>query len=240
MNAKIKLTLTGLTMVLLAATVLPVNAHSMKQTAHWSGPMYPLNESGAPMFDCPIKGSHASYENFSTGVAFTVRARDVERDVVIDDEGNCTPVDKREPGNAYTVWIMAFNHPEFCRGGETADGLRCSRGDHLSPATGFSIMYGTGAWAEGNALNLRGFREANSLLNVPEDVALGAGLVNPEGAEIHLRIRDHGPAQEGVEDDQISSFRGGCTEDTAPAFFAPREDAAYGDYRCGDIQATAS
>ncbi len=246
MNAKMKLALTVLTMVMLAATMLPVNAHSMKKAADWSGAVYPLNKNVDPggalvNFSCPIKGAGGSYENLSTGVAFTVRTR---------VEGDCEGVHRLEPGHAYTVWLMTFNHPEFCRGGpDETNRLRCSQRDHLNPATGFSVIYGTGGWAEGSDLSLRGFREANPLLDTPPDVALGPGLVNPEGAEIHLRIRDHGnPCEEAddkaacrqANDDRIKSFRGGCTETSALPFFAPREDAPYGDYDCVDIHGTAS
>ena len=212
-----------------AIAAAPVQAKVSR--ADWSGPMYQLRIGAGPGehltdFDDVIEGSRASYRNGGTGVPFAVKARQLQR------------------GHAYTLWLMAFNHPEHCLGGPnpTAAGLRCSQDDHLNPATGFSMMFGAGGVAHGTTRYFRGTRPANSVLNIPTGVVWGKGLVNPEGAEVHLRIRDHGPAAADRElrEDQVSTFGGGCTEESAPAFFTFREDSTPGDYACVDIHTTAS
>lgn len=200
-----------------AATAGPATAGGVD----WSGPLYRLDEGGSVDFDDPVEGSRAAYANGGRAISFGVAAPDLEE------------------GHGYTVWLMVFNHPEFCLAGadDPSLGLRCGMGDHLNPATGFSIMYGAGAWADDDVVHFRGQRPANTVTNRPSDVLLGPGLVNPAGAEVHLRVRDHGPPQDGLEDDQIGTFGGGCDTESAPPLLG---EGARGTYACADIQGTAS
>ena len=55
---------------------------------------------------------------------------------------------------------------------------------------------------------------ANFAGPVPNDVLIGDGLTNPEGAEIHLVLRYHGPKIQGHVDEQIHTFAGGCSHDS--------------------------
>lgn len=190
----------------------PANAAS----ADWSGRVYPLID-GAVDFENPIEGSKAAYTNGSRAVDFSVTAKGLKK------------------GHGYTIWLMVFNAPENCVGLSAANGYRCGQNDHFNPAAKFSLMYGAGKWASGGSVRFEGTRDANTLLGRPGDVVVGPGLINPEGAEVHLRVRDHGPRQDCCGDEQVSTLSGGCTsESSIPG------TGRNGDYACADVQATGS
>lgn len=201
-------------LVSLVALLAPA---AQARSADWRGPLFPM-DGMAVDFESPIAGSRAAYANGGAAVDFVVRAKGLEE------------------GHGYTVWLMVFNHPEFCLGVDATNGYRCGAQDHFNPAAGFSLMYGTGEWAEGDAVRFKATRQANSVFARPGDVLLGPGLVNPSGAELHFRIRDHGPRQECCAEDQIGTFGGGCTTDST--MFVG--DWSNGDYACVDVQATGS
>lgn len=204
----------------IALAGLVVTAAPAVQAMHeptWSGPLYALDGAAIDFDTGPIEGSDASYTNGGQAVEYSVVATGLTE------------------GYGYTIWLMVFNFPWNCTGSDGPEGLRCGQMDHLNPASGFSLMYGTGAWAENSTVVFEESRQANSILTRPDDVEVGLGLINPSGAEVHLRVRDHGPPQEGLEEDQIGTIGGGCTLDTAPFGQGER-----GDYECADIQATAS
>ena len=108
-----------------------------------------------------------------------------------------------EPGAAYTVWWVVFNHPENCIDG-------CDGDDVGSPAVDGTIL-----WAAGGVVGNSGVEKFYGYLpeNTPPtvDVRRGSGiLTNAGGAEIHLVVRSHGPAIPGLVEEQITTFGGGC------------------------------
>lgn len=116
------------------------------------------------------------------------------------------------PGHAYTVWVMVFNHPEFCSH-PARPGLRCGLEDMPyfglpgDPRNEFSVAYGAG-----HVVGTSGPTAFAGRWNAGDTsgVVLGAGLLEPEGAEVQLRVRDHGPATPGYIDAQTHTFNGGC------------------------------
>jgi len=205
-------TMIAVALLSLLVTATPASAGSVD----WSGPMYPMDGTTV-VFGEPIQGAKATYTNGADAVAFTVDAKQLEE------------------RHGYTIWLMVFNHPENCLGSDAPEGLLCGQQDHFNPAAMFSVMYGTGKWANGAAVRFEGTRQANTPLDIPPDVWLGVGLVNPGGAEVHLRVRDHGPPQGSNADDQVRTIGGGCTQESAP--LGP---GARGNYQCADIHTTAS
>lgn len=210
-------TLIALGLVMLVVAAAPAVGAG---TGSWTGPLYEIKNNTVD-FEELIQGSKASYTNGADSIAYSINAKQLEKD------------------HGYTIWLMVFNDPENCiDGGSSPVGLQCGLRDHLNPAAEFSVMYGTGAWANGSSVRFEGVRQGNSPLDVPSDVLLGPGLVNPAGAEVHFRVRDHGKPEdcpECSEDEQITTFAGGCDDETA--FIGP---GTHGDYLCADVQATGS
>ena len=113
-------------------------------------------------------------------------------------------------GNVYTMSFVVFNNPSACLGPAPPDappGARCGSGDLGRVGVNSSVMYAAGhVVGDGNADNFAGRRGVGDT----DGVIAGSGLLNPRGAEIHVVVRNHGPAIPGLIDEQISSFNGGC------------------------------
>jgi hypothetical protein len=178
----------------------------------WQGPLYSLSPEGAR--EARVEGSEGTLSRTEDGIEFSIETSGLL------------------PGDGYTVWIMAFNNPEACQDPNAPPGFRCGMTDMQNPDAGFSLMYGgAGSFADSESVTFRGGKAKGDRSGVEFD---GLGLTNPRGAEVHLRIRDHGPAQPGLEEDQIGTIGGGCTDESTP----PGGSGARGTYHCRDVQAT--
>ncbi len=107
-------------------------------------------------------------------------------------------------GDAVTIWFVIFNHPEFCTVGVPAFGLRCGAGDFSNPKVQVSIMY-----AAGHVIGGDGQANYGAHLKIGEftrQVIFGPGLINPLGADIHLIVHDHGPADPSLMPGEIHTF----------------------------------
>jgi hypothetical protein len=107
------------------------------------------------------------------------------------------------PGHAVTVWWVIFNHPQYCSGGEL--GFRCGPGDLSGdPRVQPSVVYAAGHVIGGGGVGNDG---ANLAVGATQGALFGPGLLNPHGADIHLVVHDHGPADPSIGvDDEIHSF----------------------------------
>jgi hypothetical protein len=148
-----------------------------------------------------------------------------------------------QPGHAMTLWFIVFNNPSACTS------TPCSFADTFNPDTGFDFLAG-GGHVTGNGARTTvgghlpvfdntgsGNLEYNALFGTDFPAP---GLTSPFGAEVHLAIHSHGPAQTGqtlVE--QISSFFGGCAlpflGDEA-GFATGFDDVPLNDAECSTIQ----
>lgn len=152
-------------------------------------------------------------------------------------------------GHGYTVWLISHDNPDACVTGDGEPGSRCTTMDMLNPATFSSLIWGrSGKFVEGDGTTTftgRRSRPDGPCVTEPavvfdgcEGVLFGHGLHNPLGAEIHFVLRDHGPPQEGLEEEQTSTINGGCdpaTHEGLPVF-GPGWGTP-GDYACHDPQA---
>lgn len=134
--------------------------------------------------------------------------------------------------HAVTMWWLFYNNPDACISDPHADSERCGPEDVfgqdfldsvangspdpslISPntAAGLGVVYATGgltdrrgritmtasAYLSNGALSLVGD-------NIVDPMGLGTGFENPN-AEVHVVIRDHGPAVDGQLVTQISNF----------------------------------
>jgi hypothetical protein len=113
------------------------------------------------------------------------------------------------PGNAYTIWWVIWNKPENC-----AVPYACDLGDFgitqlVEVDALFAAGHVVGNSGVGNFAASRNEGDisgsTNYLFNEP-----AFPLEDARTAEVHLLLKDHGPAIPGQVNDQISSFLGGC------------------------------
>lgn len=130
------------------------------------------------------------------------------------------------PGSAYTMWMVIFNDPGSCSDDE------CGENDLFNPDAVVDVVYVAGNIAGGDGTStFAGHRNVGDnstslfgMLGVP-----APGLIDPHVAEMHLIVRDHGPALPGQIPGQIQTFEGACTG--ASSF-----GLGSGDYECEDVQ----
>jgi hypothetical protein len=161
-----------------------------------------------------------------------------------DDDALMTRTDTRELDHhhAMTLWWVIFNHPDECEYGEK--GAACGLGDVMAAVAAptdaqVGCVYGSGSIVGGN-----GYARFTDRLPVGEVrdscidhfaqefelEGIDHGLTNPEGAEVHLVVRSHGPLIPGQVAEQRSTFAGGCT-----AFLGPGEEGLKPG-ECSDLQ----
>lgn len=141
------------------------------------------------------------------------------------------------PREAITIWWVIFNEPENCSapgcgeddifvGGDPSQGLNLGQIDAADILAGY---------ATGEVASSGGQAKLHATLGVDEggiEVIFGDGtlLKDAHAAEIHLVARSHGPAIDGLEDEQTGSYAGGCQTFLNP----PEIPDAEGE--CADIQ----
>ena len=115
-------------------------------------------------------------------------------------------------GHAVTLWLVIFNNPTACAEGVGA--CRGVNGDPENPDVEGDILYvdgfiaGQGPQTFGAEVEVGG--ESDSYLVELRGKGTPSGLLNPMTAEFHVFVRSHGPAIEGLEDEMIRTFDGGC------------------------------
>jgi hypothetical protein len=105
------------------------------------------------------------------------------------------------PGDAVTVWWVVFNDPHACSQGVL--GLRCGEGDLSVSGTHASVLY-----AVGHVIGDSGVGDFSARLAVANTsgALFGPGLTDPWGADVHLIVHDHGPADPALLPGEIHSF----------------------------------
>jgi hypothetical protein len=109
------------------------------------------------------------------------------------------------PGDVVTVWCVVFNVPENCSMAKArTDAVRTD----LPPYGGDgsaepSVLYATGHVIGGSGTASYG---AHLAVGDTSGALFGPGLTNPLGAEIHLVVHEHGPADPTIVAAEIRSF----------------------------------
>lgn len=147
-------------------------------------------------------------------------------------------------GHVMTLWWVIFNHPEHCEHG--VDGLRCGEADLFDGPDGPTGVAPSCVFAGGSIVGGNGQARFNDRLTIGENrdscieffvdavPALAGqdhGLMNPEGADVHLVVRSHGPILPGQVPEQRGTFAGGCVE-----FLGPGAGPALARGECSDLQ----
>ena len=122
------------------------------------------------------------------------------------------------PG-AYTLWWGIYNFPENCDYDPCGGPPELGFPDDSKPSVGAFWTNATGhVVGQGNEGDVNNF---SSRLNVGGPygdiiVNTASGLLNPEGAQVQLVLRYHGPVVPGLVREQTSLFLGGCPDAGPP------------------------
>lgn len=119
-------------------------------------------------------------------------------------------------GNAHTIWFVAFNNPAGCTSPVMDGGVLislCGLPDLGNAAAQATAVWGAGHVVGGSGMATLGGRVAvgdTSGCDALGRLPCNGGLTDPQGAEIHLVLRTHGPAIPDLVNEQIHSFNRGC------------------------------
>jgi len=131
--------------------------------------------------------------------------------------------DEVEPGHAFTLWLVIFNHPEHCQN-PTPVSL-CNLPDLEDPDVRGDVVFAgagqiIGATGKANFAGHRSLGDNGGSIFAP--VGLPApGLENPLGAEFHLAVHDHGVMNPAYMPDMVRTIGGGCA---SPGTGSPLDD----------------
>jgi len=112
-------------------------------------------------------------------------------------------------GHIVTMFMVVFNDPENCT--NPVPGLAtCTTPDLGNPATNASAL-----WVDGHLVGSKGEGEFDNFVGLgvagaPGEVVFGPGLVDLQGSEVHFLTRDKGLPIPGREEEQRTTFAGGC------------------------------
>ena len=130
------------------------------------------------------------------------------------------------PNHAFTLWWTIYNSPGNCTDSAcgtddvlltNADGSVIESPDGLPPvnfsqweAVGISVLRADGLISDMNG-------NAQFIAHLPigdlSEAMGGPGIVDPYKAEIHLVVRDHGPADGAIINEMVNTMNGGCAAD---------------------------
>ena len=114
------------------------------------------------------------------------------------------------PNNAYSIWWVVFNHPQYC-----ATPYECAGSDLGNPAVRGSVFWGGGLLADGDGygntqIEMRRGKTKRELFGP----MLDTGLQNIMFSEIHLVFRTHGDVGvAGTVADQVGTADEACPAD---------------------------
>ena len=136
-----------------------------------------------------------------------------------------------EPGHVYTAWWIIINQPEACSASP------CSPEDVLenTDLAGVEITRADGIIADENGMGeFTGYLVKGEV----DKPWFGNGFTHPNSAEIHIVINHHGPLIPETAADMLTSYRGGCSDDSLPPPFpdTAKADGVPGPNECQLVQ----
>lgn len=206
--------------------------------------LFACNETESPVMPEPASAAIETTDFDLQKVLRTIEAGNRNQSMVIDaGTGQAVGVAKLKrvngkikmklktsnlyPGHAFTIWWVIFNNPNYC----TTD--TCGPTDLFVPDVQADILY-----AAGRVSNRNGYAVFKAKLEegdmsgtiAPLFGMTPVGLLDANGAEVHLVVRSHGPVIPGQKAEQLTTYGGGCQTEIYP----PDVPNAVGE--CGDIQ----
>ena len=132
------------------------------------------------------------------------------------------------PGFAYTMWWVIWNNPDKC-----SQQYGCVDADFGNPEVGVQIIYGGGNVSGGSGkISISGhLKEGDVDGNVNDlfGLADAVGIDDATHVEVHLVLRNHGPAVPGEVNEQINTYLGGCLTNLGLFTEIPDEVGECGD-----------
>ena len=137
-----------------------------------------------------------------------------------------------EDGHVYSMLVVIVNDLEAC------EGAPCMPPDIVgnSDAVQSDITWGDSMVYDSTDGRME-FTAYVAAGDLPE-AWFGNGLTDPQGAEIHLLINDHGPFIPDMASTMLNTYRGGCTDESLPPPFpeTAKSDGEPGPNECRLIQ----
>lgn len=135
------------------------------------------------------------------------------------------------PGNVTTAWWVILTKPMLC------EAKPCSPKDVIGRAdiVGTQFVYADGAVnSDDGKADFAAYLPRGAVKNGWYD----QDFPNPTEAEIHLVLNDHGPLKPEIAASMLTSYRGGCRDDSLPPPFpeTAKADGVPGPNACQLIQ----
>jgi hypothetical protein len=135
------------------------------------------------------------------------------------------------PGHVTTAWWVLITKPEAC------EAKPCSAEDVIGRAdkVGTQIVYADGAVnSDKGTASFTGFLPKGEVQGGWYPVRFD----NPTDAEIHLVLNDHGPLIPDLASPMLTSYRGGCSDESLPPPFpdTAKADGPVGPNTCMLVQ----
>lgn len=130
------------------------------------------------------------------------------------------------PGHAITIWFVALQNPHLCKSNP------CTPMEAMGmPEMNTVAVNGGGTVVpKDGQIRMSAFLPVGNVSNNLYETR----FTQPEMAEYHLVVHDHGPLIPKLASDMLSSFRGGCTLKSVPPFYpdSARSDGEGGPNTC--------
>lgn len=155
--------------------------------------------------------------------------------LITGDEGVYVRLDTSglNAGNVYTYWMVVFNDPSQC------EAELCSGKDALMRT---EIVQADAGYIGGTIVGEDGTLSMSAYQSVGQLTKnfFGRGIQSTQDLEVHIILQDHGPVIEGRDLEMLSTYRGGCSDESLPPPFpdTAKSQGNAGPNQCRMVQFT--
>ena len=195
-----------------AATALTLSHGAQAEAI--TKPMNWTPDSG--MTPGPVEGTSVVLEKGPFGVAMAIKSSGLT------------------PGDVVTVWWVAIQNPQVCAANPCTP-IETMSVDSKSDSV--VALAASGVVAEDGTISLASYLPKGEVAGNFFDTTLH----DPETAEYHLPIHNHGPLDPTIAAEMLTSFRAGCTDESLPKYYPQTalSDGVRGSFDCKTVQAAA-
>lgn len=174
----------------------------------------PMNWTpGSGMAPGPVDGTSVVLEKGPFGAAMAIKSSGLT------------------PGDVVTVWWVIIQNPDICKG-EICTPLETMADGNVSDSV--VSLASSGVVADDGTISLASYLPKGEV----DGNFFQTTFHNPEGAEYHLPIHNHGPLDPNIAQEMLSSFRAGCTDESLPDYYPQTalNDGTAGSFDCKTVQ----